>query len=216
MPKALIFANGDSLDGPMVRRMLQSPAQWVIAADGGARVALYYGYVPHVVIGDFDSLTDDEQHDLESRGVSLLRYPAEKDETDLELALQWAARQGAESICVVGGIGDRLDQTLANVYLLALPELRAIDVELVAGRQSTRLVSAGTHTLSGTAEDTLSLLPLGGAVHGVTTDGLKYPLTNETLAFGPARGVSNVMLDHRATLTFNDGLLLVIHTLGRA
>ncbi len=216
MPKALIFANGDSLDGPMVRRMLQSPAQWVIAADGGARVALYYGYLPHIVIGDFDSLTDDEQHDLESRGVSLLRYPAEKDETDLELALQWAARHGADCICVVGGIGDRLDQTFANVYLLALPELRAVDVELVANKQSTRLLRAGTHALHGAAGDTISLLPFGGDVHGVTTDGLQYPLKGETLAFGPARGVSNVMLAEHATLTFSDGLLLVIHTLGRA
>jgi len=216
MSKALIFANGDYHDGPMVRRMLQSPAQWIIAADGGARAALYYDCLPHVAIGDFDSLSLEEQRSLEARGVTLLRYPAEKNETDLELALQWAAQQGADCICIVGGIGDRLDQTLANVYLLALPELDAAEVELVAGRQSTRLLRAGTHHLHGAAGDTVSLLPFGGDVHGVTTHGLKYALDAETLAFGPARGVSNVLLSESATLTFATGRLLLIHTLGRA
>ncbi len=216
MPKALIFANGDYHDGPMVRRILHPPAQWIIAADGGARAALYYDCLPHIVIGDFDSLGLEEQRNLEARGVTLLRYPMDKDETDLELALRWAARHGADCICIAGGVGDRLDQTLANVYLLALPELQAAQVELVAGRQSTRLLRPGTHHLRGTAGDTISLLPFGGDVHGIRTHGLQYPLHGETLVFGPARGVSNVLLGESATLTFTAGLLLLVHTLGRA
>lgn len=216
MAKAIVFANGDYLDGPMVRRALATPSQWIIAADGGARAAAYYDCVPDVVIGDFDSLTDDEQRALEAQGVALLRHPPEKNETDLELALKWAAAQGADCICVAGGLGDRLDQTMANVYLLALPELKDIDVELVAGRQATRLLHAGQHEIRGAPEDTVSLLPLGGDVRGITTDGLYYPLTDETLTFGPARGVSNVLIGESARVRFTSGLLLLVHTIGRA
>ncbi len=70
--------------------------------------------------------------------------------------------------------------------------------------------------VSGQPGDTLSLLPVGGHVTGIVTDGLEYPLRGETLAFGPARGVSNVLLESTAQITFSQGVLLLIHTVGRA
>ncbi|MBC8100421.1 MAG: thiamine diphosphokinase [Armatimonadetes bacterium] len=214
---ALIFANGDINDGAMVQQALAHAHQpQVIAADGGARAALYFGYLPDLVIGDLDSLSAVEVSSLAAQGVTIQRHPAEKDETDLELALKVAVQQGATWLRIIGAVGDRADQTLANFYLLALPELAGRDVAFVAGKQAIRLLRAGEHQLSGAIGDTLSLLPLGGAVHGVRTDGLRYPLHDETLAFGPARGVSNVMQRDQVTVQLREGVLLVVHTVGRA
>lgn len=217
MKQALLFANGDINDGAMVRRALQAAENpQIIAADGGARVALYFDYLPHIVIGDLDSLSSAEVNSLQGQGVDVIRHPPEKDETDLELALKYAASEGIDWLRIVGGVGDRFDQTIANVYLLALPELEGRDVAFVAGKQEIFLLRAGTHSLYGEQGDTISLIPLGGAVYGVQTEGLYYPLKDETLAFGPARGVSNIMQREQAQISLREGVLLVIHTVGRA
>jgi thiamine pyrophosphokinase len=228
MYQALIFANGDVNDGPMVRQALREAAityatdgsarrgALVVAADGGARVAGYFGLRPQVVIGDMDSLTADEVTALAGQKVNIVQHPAEKDATDLELALNYAVAQGAGWIRVIGGIGDRFDQTLGNILLLALPSLAACDVCLVAGKQKMWLMRPGQHTLHGAQGDTLSLLPLGGDAQGVTTEGLYYPLRDEALIFGPARGISNVLTAHHAIIRHRAGLLLAIHTVGRA
>ncbi|MDX2161828.1 MAG: thiamine diphosphokinase [bacterium] len=213
----LIFANGDANDGAMVQRAIQQAHHPLIAAaDGGARIARHYGLTPQVVIGDMDSLTPDELHALEAAGAEIYRYPQEKNETDLELVLLWAARADPRRIRVIGAVGDRLDQTMANVYLLALPALRGIDVRICAGKQETWLALPGSSAIQGAPGDTVSLIPLGGGVRGVRTENLYYPLKDEDLPFGPARGVSNVLKGERGVIHVRDGVLLVVHTVGRA
>jgi thiamine pyrophosphokinase len=215
--KTLIFANGDANSGPMVQQALDSaPDAWVVAADGGARQAEHFGRPVHTLIGDMDSLSASELETLAVDGTIIQRYPEEKDETDLELALMWAANNGATWIRIIAGIGDRLDQTLSNVYLLALPVLRQHDVRLVAGKQEAWLLYPGEHTITGAAGDTLSLLPISGEARGIRTENLYYPLRDETLTFGPARGISNVMQGETAGVSLRDGVLLAVHTIGRA
>jgi thiamine pyrophosphokinase len=219
-PKSLtawIFANGDTYDGPVVRQVLDTGADaWIIAADGGARHAQYFGLTVHTLIGDMDSLTADEVEELAASGADIHRYPAAKNETDLELALIHAAEAGAHCIRVFAAIGDRLDQTLGNVYLLALPVLRGLDTRIVAGKQEAWLFYPGDTVIHGAAGDTVSLIPISGEAQGVRTENLHYPLYDETLAFGPARGISNVMDGDTARVWLRGGALLVVHTLGRA
>lgn len=230
----VIFANGDIRDEPLVSQLIPvlrtkaaaipSPKPsgvFIIAADGGLRAALRYSLKPALIIGDMDSVTADELRPFENdASVSIVRHPPEKDETDLELALLWVAQNldagEVESVTIIGGLGGRVDQTIANLYLLALPELDGYDIRLVDGNQEIKLLRPGTHHIAGTQGDTISLIPLGGAVSGIHTDGLYYPLRGETLRFGPARGVSNVMTQESATITLVDGALLLTHTLGRA
>lgn len=187
----------------MVNRALSDSANaHIIAADGGARIAWHYGKSPHTVIGDMDSLSESELNKLRDDGATILQYPPEKDETDLELALKFAAEKSATTIRIIGAIGGRFDQMLANVYLLSLPELRECDVALVAENQMLKILYAGKYHLQGSAGDTVSLIPMGGDVLNITTQGLQYPLTQETLYFGPARGISNVMLSAQASVSF--------------
>lgn len=214
---ALIFANGTLDDGVMVQRALDHASNaLIIAADGGARAAAHYGLAVQTVIGDMDSLSADEIAALKAQRAEIIRHPEEKDETDLELALMWAVERGATWLRIIGATGARIDQTLSNLYLLALPILAACDVQIVAGRQAMWLARPGETLLRGAAGDTISLIPLNGTVRGVSTTHLYYPLRDEDLKFGPARGVSNVMTAPEAALSVREGVLLVVHTVGRA
>ena len=215
--QALLFANGELNSGAMLDRALNSlESPRVICADGGALHARALGFTPHTIIGDMDSLTAAELAQFKAAGAEIIQQRQEKDETDLELALRHCRRIGASSITILGALGGRIDQALANILLLTLPELSGMRIEIVAGDQSTRLLRPGAHQLVGARGDTVSLIPLGAAAEGITTGALQYPLVDESLRLGPARGISNVMLNDTARVDFRAGLLLLVHTCGRA
>jgi thiamine pyrophosphokinase len=207
--RCVIIANGDPPDPQTTLRHCEK-ADLLLAADGGARHALALGLIPHVTIGDLDSLDGDEQRRLRRSGTHFVVHPAAKDETDLELALLYAVEQDADPIIVLAALGGRLDQTLANVLLLTMPVLDGRDVRLIDGSQ-TAFVVRDQATIAGAPGDTVSLIPLGGAAQGVTTRGLAYSLTEDALPFGPALGISNEMTTFQAHIQVRDGLLLCTH-----
>lgn len=207
----LIFANGDMPEIDWVRPYLDR-ASAVVAADGGVYHVLRTGRFPDVVVGDMDSIGQDVLAELQQMQIKLDDHPREKDETDLELALLYAAKQYAErEILVFGVLGGRLDQTLANILLLAHPELRHKRVRLVEKHQRAWIVHDQTN-IRGRVGDTVSLIPLGGNVHIAHTEHLKWPLIDETLSFGPARGVSNVLTAENGRVVLKHGQLLCIHS----
>jgi thiamine pyrophosphokinase len=215
--RTIIFANGLFPDASHAHDLLR-PDDLIIAADGGTRHALTLGLVPDVVIGDLDSISLEELAVVEAAGSQIVRHSPRKDETDLELALLHAARRGATEIVVLAALGGRLDQTIANLLLLALPELRGLDVRVVEGSQTAFLIHAGHDGtwIDGHPGDTVSLIPLGGDAVGVSAEGLEWPLHDDTLRFGPARGVSNVLAAEEAHVCVREGLLLcvVMHVTG--
>lgn len=207
----LIFANGVISDPTWVTPHLETAAV-VIAADGGTRHLMALGWPPDVVIGDMDSLSVEAEAMIRAAGAETLHYPRSKDETDLELALLYAIdRFPGHDILVLGAMGGRLDQTLANILLLAHPALDGRCVRLIEGRETAWLVDHET-TIDGAPGDVVSLIPLDGPVHVAETGGLRWPLRDEHLEFGPARGVSNEMTADSAYVRLNSGRLLCIHT----
>lgn len=218
----LIFANGELYDGEAVqaaiRRHQAAPAEFrlVICADGGLRHALEVQVTPDLIIGDMDSVDFSNLETEKRAGAEIRVYPSAKEETDLELCLLAAAEHNCQQITILGAVGGRLDQTLSNIYLLALPVLKGREVRLVSGRETSWLAFPGESVIKGTPGDTVSLIPLASSVVGILTEGLHYPLRGETLHVGPARGVSNVLDVSEARLWFGSGLLLIVHTLGRA
>jgi thiamine pyrophosphokinase len=205
----LVFANGDITELDWIRPLLAG-AEAIIAADGGSRHLWALGQAPDLVIGDLDSLPDEVQAWLEDCEVTIHGHPPEKDETDLELALVHAVANYEDEIWLFGALGGRLDQTLANMLLLAHPDLLDKPVLLVNQHERAWLVTGQT-SIRGKAGDLVSLIPLGGDVQVQATTGLQWSLQNERLRFGPARGVSNVMTADLATVTVRSGLLLCIH-----
>lgn len=208
--RAMIFVNGE-LPHPQAAQALLGVDDLLIAADGGARHLLGMGINPHVLIGDLDSLTDEEVQQMASAGVKILRYPADKDWTDLELALRYAIDSGCRVIRLIGALGGRLDQTLGNILLLANPTHTDLDMGLDDGVEEVRLVREHLE-LDGEPGEIVSLLPLEQSVQGVRTLGLRWALNNETLQRHETRGISNEMLGTRAEVFIKSGLLLAVHT----
>jgi thiamine pyrophosphokinase len=208
--RAIIFANGVLTDAQAARSVIHA-GDMIIAADGGGRHCRALDLIPDVLIGDFDSITPMELSDWERQGVRIVRHPARKNYTDLELALQYACQQGAEDIWVLAALGARWDQTLANLLLPVSAELQGCSITLTDGEQDIRLLKGGdTLQVHGRPGDTLSLIPVGGDALGVTTEKLEYPLHGETLFFGGTRGVSNVFTHDSATIHLDQGMLICI------
>ena len=208
--RAIIIAGGQTEDQGWQRWVQES--DWIIGADGGAARALAWGLLPDLVIGDMDSLPDTARSILMAEGCCFVEHPRAKDETDLELALVHAVQEGAQEIVVLGALGGRLDHSLANLLLLALPSLAGVSVRIAEGDQQALLARSGeTIELEGAPGDLVSLVPLGGDACGVTTRGLAWALEEDTLRFGSSRGVSNEMTSGKAGIQVNEGLLLVVH-----
>jgi thiamine pyrophosphokinase len=215
--RTLIFINGiipDPSTGSgrrpdLVRRLIH-PGDLLLAADGGTRHLRSLGLVPAAIIGDLDSLTDDDRRWTVEKGVRLIEYPRDKNETDLELALAYAVAQGSTEILLVGALGGRLDQTLGNLALLTDPRLSTFDVRLDDGVEEAWFVRRSS-IIRGEPGDIISLLPWGRSVTGATTDGLRWSLHGETLYPDKTRGISNEMLNKSASVSIESGLLLLIH-----
>lgn len=206
-----VFANGE-IEGDEWLRPLLPQASLIIAADGGTRHLFALGRLPDVLIGDMDSVSPELEAWLAETAVSRIHHSPHKDETDLELALLYALTVSDAPIWVFGALGGRLDQTLANILLLAHPRLAGRQIELRTERERAWLMGVGETAVSGQPGDLISLIPLGGDVRIQATTGLVWPLREETLAFGPARGVSNVMEAETATICVSQGQLLCVHT----
>jgi thiamine pyrophosphokinase len=211
MPKAaVIIAHGELEVTSQVREAV-ARADLIVAADGGAASAVAQGWWPHLLVGDLDSAPAEVEAAVLAHGGRIVRYPARKDETDTELALRAALEGGAEEVFLIGAAGDRLDHTLANVLLLALPEAAGVRLTILAGKQRLFLIRDRAE-ICGRPGDLLSLLPIGGDASGIWTTGLEYPLRGEALPFGTPRGVSNVLSEACATVRLEKGLLLAIVT----
>ncbi|MCL7451522.1 MAG: thiamine diphosphokinase [Anaerolineae bacterium] len=209
--RAIIVASGHSADDSSWRSWVRE-GDLIIGADGGAGQALRWGLVPKFVIGDMDSLSERARQALEARGAQFVDHPRAKDQTDLELALSFAREQGARDIILFGVLGGRLDHTLSNLLLLTLPELKEVTVRVVHGPEEILVVRDGeTVAVSGRPGDLISLLPWGGDVHGVTTQGLAWALEDDMLRFGFSRGVSNEMVGPEAEVSVRQGQLLLVH-----
>lgn len=216
---ALVIANGAVAGVGLLRRIAAAnPAEetLVLAADGGALVAESLGLRPDVVVGDGDSLSAADAERMRAAGTELISHPRAKEESDTELAARLAVARGATRLWIVGALGgSRFDHALANVLLLALPELAAVDAALADGLTTVRLVGAPSPSsieINGDPGDWVSLLPLTDRVAGVSTNGLAFPLHGEELVQGPTRGLSNELTGALASITVRGGRLAVIHT----
>lgn len=183
----------------------------LIAADGGAELARELGLEVDLAVGDFDSASEEAV----ARAARVERHPAEKDATDLELALAAALRLEPERILVVGGAGGRLDHLLGGLLLLASDAYAGVRVDAQLDAAAVHVVRS-ERALAGEPGELISLFAVHGPAHGVVTDGLVYPLRGETLEPGSSRGVSNAFAEPQARIALGDGVLLAVRPSGSA
>ena len=210
--RAVIFTGGDFFPDRLNGSYRPSDGDLVIAADAGLRACRAMGIVPDLLLGDFDSL-EEPPADLRA-GVGILRVPAEKDDTDTQLAASVAVERGATEVLIFGGFGGRPDHTLANLAVLEDLARRGLSALLDSGRARARFLIHGRVEIP--REDRfryLSLLPAGTRSTGVSLSGVKYPLTNATLYRRRAGfSVSNEITAPSAALSLRSGPLWILET----
>jgi thiamine pyrophosphokinase len=207
--RAIIFANGQMQCLPKGIQPLKTD-DLIIAADGGLRFCKQENIVPHLIIGDLDSVNETQLMEMKKLGVQVIQYPVDKDATDLELSLQIALDKGACEIIILSALGARWDMTFSNVLLLASTLLVNVNARLVDHNQEIFCMKGPTKVdLIHRKGDNISLLPLSDCVKGMILQGMKYPLNNENLCLGTSRGLSNIVTDHKATINIQSGVLLV-------
>ncbi len=207
--EALLFANGvHTQRDERFWRVL--PYELIIAVDGGLHRLREMNMHPHVYVGDEDSVHPDWIAALEREGIRILRFPREKDQTDLELAALYAVEQGAEVLHFFGALGGRWDQSLANLFLALHPKLRGRRLYFYADGQV--LFPIYRHAVvRGKPGDTVSFLPLEGPVRGVTLKGFRYVLQDGEFLPGSTLGISNVLEAEEGVVDIRQGVLLGIH-----
>lgn len=206
--RAVLFVNGQAKPGFEVSLL---PGDCLVAVDGGLRHLKRLELTPHLLIGDLDSVDTSELAEIIEAGIEVRQFPPAKDQTDLELALEYALSLGYAQIVIAYPFGDRVDHTLGNLSLLSRPDMAERSLSLEDGQVEARLLSQSA-SLPTRPGKLVSLFPWDGPVEGITTKGLEYPLTNEALLPWQARGVSNTALDNSIEINFKSGRLLVIIT----
>ncbi|HSR44605.1 MAG TPA: thiamine diphosphokinase [Acidimicrobiia bacterium] len=204
---AVVLAGGDIVDPDVIEDLPHDGFN--VAADSGLDQALALGLEVDLIVGDMDSVSAEALSVY--RDIPIELHPADKDHTDLELALRAAIRMGVERIIIVGGSGGRLDHFLANALLVSSAEFAEVDVEWLTGDARLHVIH-GTSRLHCAPGRHISLLAVHGPAQGVRTEGLKWELDDEDLLPGATRGVSNVFAQPVATVTVRRGTLLAIMT----
>jgi thiamine pyrophosphokinase len=204
MDTVLIFAGGDHLR-PELASELPVP-DLVVAADSGYEAAISLGYRVDVVVGDMDSITTSPLPDH----VIVDRHPTDKDQTDLDLAIELAIREDPGRIVIVGGTGGRHDHELATAGLICSSRWEQVEeIDWISSRSRSHVVRK-RRMVHGDVGARVTLLPVGGGVEGITTRGLQWDLSDAHLPPGSTRGVSNVMRAPVADISTSAGCLLVI------
>lgn len=181
----------------------------VICADGGLNHAYNLGIVPQIAIGDFDSTSPQVLSYYQDQGCEMIKHPSMKNETDTELALDYAISQKPSCIDILAGLGTRFDHSLANVHLLKKSLDVGIFTRIITENNEIILIDSNIK-IKGEIGDGVSLLPLNSSVTGVYTTGLAYPVENGSFHIGEPYGVSNYMTNTEAHIKLKHGLLLVI------
>jgi thiamine pyrophosphokinase len=209
LQRIIIFANGEIPDLDKARLLLRAD-DTIICADGGTRHVLALGLRPNLIIGDMDSAERDQLQKLQAADVPIELFSHDKNETDLELAINHAVDLKPNQIIIIAALGGRLDQTLGNVALLTDLRLATFDIRLDDGVEEV-FICRGHAEVHGKSGELVSLIPWQGPVADILTKNLKWPLRSETLYPDKTRGISNEMLGETASVSIGSGLLLVIH-----
>ena len=209
-----IFANGSYPGGIDSVIHNEKRGDLIIAADGGTDQCRRLNITPHIIIGDLDSIAPALVEQYLAAGVEVIRHPARKDATDLELAVDLAMAKGAEQIVLFGVLGGRWDMSLSNVMLAGSEKYKHMAISLLSAKCRMHIVHGGSSLLlEGYAGQTTSLIAISTDVQGITLKGFEYPLKNATLRFGSSRGVSNLLRKTRGMVTLKHGTLLCVQEL---
>jgi thiamine pyrophosphokinase len=186
-----------------------------LGVDRGVFTLLSLGITPHYAFGDFDSVSQEEWEVIENKVANLRKYKPEKDETDMELALNWALTQEPTKIQMFGATGGRLDHFFGNVQMLLKAELHhlATQIEIIDRQNQLYVKGPGRHQIGRLPEKKyISFIPVTPDVKGLTLEGFKYSLSNRNISLGSTLCISNELLSSSGTFSITEGILMVVRS----
>lgn len=187
---------------------------WV-GVDKGVFTLLSKGIKPTIAFGDFDSVTVEEMIVIEQSVSKLNRFMPEKDETDMELAMEWAIEQKPAIIRIFGATGGRIDHFIANIQLLMKPLQmdQQMQVEILDKNNIVFLRMPGKYSVKKKpGYQYISFLPITMEVCGITLEGFKYPLVDQSLPLGSTLCISNELIHDCGHFSFSKGILMVVRS----
>lgn len=217
MKRWLIVIGGTVHLTPLLQRqMAESRTDRIVAADSGLNWTWKLGLQPDRMLGDFDSVSPEILQFYQNQQIPMQTYPSRKDYTDSELAL-WSVldeAQPGDEIRILGGIGSRMDHTLANIFLLQEALRKGVKAQLIDGLNEIELLEGPCERIYARRREQqyFSILPYLGAAEGIDLEGFAYPLHQYTIQPGQCIGISNEIPQEQAVLRLRKGYLLVIRS----
>lgn len=209
--KACIITGGELSEVFLAAYLEKHPSELRIVVDGALETTHRLGIRPDFIVGDFDTVNQEllEYYDKDI----ILRHPPEKDQTDTELAIETALRNGCNQLVFFGATGSRLDHSLGNIFLLEHLLKQGIEAEIL--NENNRLYLKNHDFLLKRKEargDFVSLLPLTETVENVTLRGFKYPVEHLTFYREKTLGISNEITEEEANVEFSKGIFIVVES----
>jgi thiamine pyrophosphokinase len=210
MKSIYIVAGGPKKYIPSLTRYDADPVIW-IGVDRGVIYLQEAGITPARAFGDFDSITDQERENLSKSSLHIDLFPSEKDQTDTEIAIEWAILQEPDEIILFGSTGGRLDHFLANTQLLA--KYPDAPIKIIDHTNEITVHLPGTYkVVRESSHPYISFLPVSGEVKGITLEGFKYPLSNCHIKLGSTLCISNELILSFGTFSFEQGILMMVRS----
>lgn len=203
----VIITNGDIRSLDFIRRNIYN--KYIICVDGAARYLTKIKIVPDLLIGDFDSIDSEDLLCIKNQGAVCQRFPAKKDATDTELALEYGIQLKPKSITILGALGSRQDHSIANIMLLYKMLQHKVKGKII-DENNEMMITDSFLSIKGKVGENISIIPLSKMAKGVTLTGLEYLLVNKDISMGSSLGISNVFSSEDATISVEEGILLII------
>lgn len=205
--RSIIISNG-SFNINTLKKVKKS-TDIIICADGGANHIYGSDILPDMIVGDLDSLTPDALEYYKKSNILFHKFSSKKDNTDTELAINFAVDEGVRELILLGSTGTRLDHTLANIMLLEKLFKRNINARIIDEHNEIYVIDSSIEVRN--EKDTfVSFIPLFEECRGVTMKGFKYPTDNLNFELGSTMGISNEVESDKGIIEISSGIALVI------
>jgi thiamine pyrophosphokinase len=213
----LVSGSPQGVDPALVSRLARRVG-FIVAVDFGADVMRASGVLPHLLLGDFDSISQDTLSTYRAAEVEVMAYDAHKDATDTELAFAELRRRGLSTVIVTNALKGRLDHELASLGVCADAASRGIRVVVIEDDESCVFLSADnlrdheTSRLDLVLNDVptfISLVPWA-CVATVSISGVEWELDHALLKPSSSLGISNVAVTERIGIEVHEGTVIVV------
>ncbi len=203
---ALVLAGGDEVEKNLLAKYIKG-SDFVVGADKGAETAYKYNFDIDLVVGDFDSINPEILSEFTGK---IIRYPIEKDKTDLELALDIIIEKKYNNIIILNALGNRLDHTMGNLFLLE--KFKNKNIKIIDNNSETFLINENKISLKNKKNHSLSIIPISEFIQIERLTGVKYSLENQTVNRGSTLCVSNIIKDRECLISISRGRAFIIIT----